>query len=54
MTAKNRLPQDTEAVLGESRNSGVVSIQKICGWLDISLREFLKGPVFVNLEPAIK
>ena len=54
MTAKNRLPQDTEAVLGESRNSGVVSIQKICGWLDISLREFFDDPVFDDLEPVIK
>ena len=42
-------------MLGEkSRDTGVVSIQKICDGLDISLREFFNDPVFYNLEPVIK
>jgi len=38
----------------KSRNPGVVSIQKICDGLGISLREFFNDPVFEELEPVIK
>lgn len=48
-------PSTIYSMLGEkSRNPGVVSIQKICDGLDISLREFFNDPVFENLEPVIK
>ena len=38
----------------KSRNPGVVSIQKICDGLGISVREFFDDPLFENLEPIIK
>ena len=38
----------------KSKNPGVVSIQKICDGLEISVREFFDDPVFENLEPIIK
>ena len=37
-----------------SQNPGIVSIQKICDGLDISLREFFDDPLFEGLEPEIK
>ncbi len=38
----------------KSKNPGVITIQKICDGLDISLREFFDDPVFDDLEPIIK
>lgn len=38
----------------KSKNPGVVSIQKICDGLEISVREFFDDPLFENLEPEIK
>ena len=38
----------------KSQNPGVVSIQKICDGLEISVREFFDDPLFENLEPEIR
>lgn len=38
----------------KSQNPGVVSIQKICDGLEISVREFFNDPLFENLDPIIK
>lgn len=38
----------------KSQNPGVVSIQKICDGLGISVREFFDDPIFENLEQVIK
>jgi len=38
----------------KSKNPGIVSIQKICDGLEISIREFFNDPLFENLEPEIK
>lgn len=38
----------------KSKNPGVVSIQKICDGLEISVREFFDAPLFENLEQEIK
>ena len=38
----------------ESKNPGIVSIQKICDGLEISVRKFFDDPLFENLEPEIK
>ena len=38
----------------KSKNPGVVSIQKICDGLEISVQEFFNDPLFENLEPVIK
>ena len=38
----------------KSKNPGVVSIQKICDGLGISVREFFDTPLFENLEQEIK
>lgn len=38
----------------KSQNPGVVSIQKICDGLGISVREFFDDPLFENLEQAIQ
>lgn len=38
----------------KSKNPGVISIQKICDGLEISVREFFDDPLFENLEPIIK
>ena len=37
----------------KSKNPGVISIQKICDALDISVREFFNSPLFEGLEPII-
>ena len=39
---------------GVSKNPGIVSIQKICDGLEISIREFFDDPLFENLDPEIK
>ncbi len=38
----------------KSKNPGVVSLQKICDGLEISLREFFDSPLFENLEQEIR
>ena len=38
----------------KSKNPGVVSIQKICDGLDISVRDFFNDSLFENLDPVIK
>ena len=38
----------------KSNNPGVMTIQKICDGLEISMREFFDSPLFENLEPVIK
>lgn len=38
----------------KSKNPGVISIQKICDGLEISVREFFDDPLFEHLEPVIK
>lgn len=38
----------------KSKNPGVISIQKICDGLKISVRKFFDDPLFENLEQAIK
>lgn len=38
----------------KSKNPGVVSIQKICDGLEISVRTFFDSPLFDNLEQEIK
>lgn len=38
----------------KSKNPGVVSIQKICDGLEISVKEFFNSPLFENLEQEIK
>ena len=38
----------------KSKNPGVVSIQKICDGLDISVRDFFNDSLFENLDPIIK
>ena len=38
----------------KSKNPGIVSIQKICDGLEISVREFFDDPLFENLDPVIQ
>lgn len=38
----------------KSKNPGVVTIQKLCDGLEISVREFFNSPLFENLEQEIK
>ena len=38
----------------KSENPGIVSIQKICDGLDISVRDFFNNSLFENLEQEIK
>lgn len=38
----------------KSKNPGVVSINKICNGLNITLREFFESPLFDSLEQEIK
>ncbi len=38
----------------KSKNPGVVSIQKICDGLEISVRDFFDSPLFEDLDPEIK
>ena len=39
---------------GESKNPGVVSLQKLCDGLDITLRQFFDDDIFDNIEQEIK
>jgi len=48
-------PSTIYSMLNEkSQNPGVMSIQKICDGLKISVREFFDDPLFENLEPVIE
>ncbi len=48
-------PSTIYSMLNEkSRNPGIVSLQKICDGLGISLREFFNSDVFDNIEQEIK
>lgn len=48
-------PSTIYSMLGvKSKNPGIVSIQKICDGLEISMRDFFDDPLFENLEPEIK
>lgn len=38
----------------KSRNPGVVSLQKLCDGLEITLREFFNSSLFEGLEQEIK
>lgn len=38
----------------KSLNPGVVSLQKLCDGLEITLREFFDSPLFEDLEQEIK
>ena len=38
----------------KSKNPGVVSIQKLCDGLEITLREFFNSDLFDNIEQEIK
>ena len=38
----------------KSKNPGIVSIQKICDGLEISVREFFDDPLFDNVDPEVK
>lgn len=38
----------------KSQNPGVITIQKLCDGLEISVREFFNSPLFENLEQVIK
>ena len=48
-------PSTIYSILNEkSQNPGVVSIQKLCDGLNISVRSFFNDPLFEDLEPVIK
>ena len=38
----------------KSQNPGIISIQKVCDGLEISVREFFDDPLFENLEPVVQ
>jgi transcriptional regulator with XRE-family HTH domain len=48
-------PSTIYSMLNEkSQNPGVVSLQKICDGLEISIREFFDDEIFENIEQEIK
>ena len=48
-------PSTIYSMLNEkSKNPGIVSIQKICDGLEISVREFFDDAIFEGLEQEIK
>ncbi len=48
-------PSTIYSMLNEkSKNPGVISIQKLCDGLEISVREFFNDPLFEDLGPVIK
>jgi transcriptional regulator with XRE-family HTH domain len=47
-------PSTLYSIINEkSKNPGVVTIQKLCDGLGISVYEFFNSSVFKNLEPAL-
>lgn len=48
-------PSTIYSMLNEkSKNPGIVSLQKICDGLNITLREFFNDSIFDNIEQEIK
>lgn len=48
-------PSTIYSMLNEkSQNPGVISIQKICDGLEITMREFFNDPIFEELDPVIE
>ena len=48
-------PTTVYSMLNEkSKNPGIVTIQKLCDGLNISVREFFDDPVFEGLEQVIR
>ena len=48
-------PSTVYSMLNEkSQNPGVVSLQKLCDGMEISLRQFFDSELFDNLEQEIK
>jgi len=48
-------PSTIYSMLNEkSQNPGVISIQKICDGLEITMREFFNDPIFEKLDPVIE
>lgn len=48
-------PSTIYSMLNEkSKNPGIVSLQKICDGLNITLREFFNDALFDNIEQEIK
>ena len=48
-------PSTIYSMLNEkSQNPGVITIQKLCDGLEISVREFFDDPVFEGLEQVIQ
>lgn len=39
---------------GKSKNPGIVTIQKICDGLEISVREFFNSPLFADIDAAVQ
>lgn len=56
LSYKAGVPQSTIKSItnGESLNTGIVTIKKICDGLDISIVEFFDTDYFINLEQEIK
>lgn len=50
------IPRSTiYSILNEkSQNPGVVSIQKICDGIEITIRDFFDNDIFYNIEQEIK
>ena len=38
----------------KSQHPGIISIQKVCDGLEISVREFFDDPLFENLDPVVQ
>jgi transcriptional regulator with XRE-family HTH domain len=54
-TVSGMSPSTIYSILNaKSQNPGIVSIQKLCDGLEISLREFFDSPFFEGLEQVIK
>ena len=48
-------PSTIYSMLGaKSKNPGVITIQKLCDGLEISVKDFFNDPLFEELEPVIK
>ena len=54
-TASGVTPSTVYSMLDERRKDvSIVTIKKLCDWLDISLEEFFSGPEFKALEQEIR
>ena len=48
-------PSTFYSILNEkSKNPGIVTLQKLCDGLEITLREFFNSPLFENIEQEIQ